>query len=334
MGNNILITGAGGFIGGFLVEEAIKRKYQVFAGIRSTSSKKYLTDPGIHFLELNYNDPASLDITLNTIADKYGGFDYIIHNAGLIKAKSNADYFLVNFENTKKLVDALKRNNLTPHKFIYISSLAAFGPGEGSNPITEHQIQKPITAYGLSKLKSEQLLYATRGFPFLIINSTAVYGPREKGFLLPLKLIEKHLEFYISSPKQLLSFVHVEDFCKAVFLTIVSSAINRRFLVSDLNVYTPKIFNLIGKTMLNKKTIQINIPPSLAWILASFSEILGRITKKASVLNRERLKEFKSLNWKADCSEIIKLGYKPQFNLEEGLKQTIQWYQEQGWLKN
>ncbi len=331
---NILITGASGFIGSFLVEEAIQRNNQTFAGIRSTSSKKYLSDPKIHFIELNYRDPVSMDISLNNFANKYGSFDYIIHNAGLIKAKSKADYFLVNFENTKEFVNALKRNNLVPHKFIYISSLAAFGPGERSNPITEHQVQKPLTAYGLSKLRSEQFLYAAKDFPFLIINSTAVYGPREKGFLFLLKSIEKHLELHISSTKQLLSFVHVQDFCKAVFLSMESSAINRRFLVSDLNVYTPEIFNLIVKTNLNKKTIPINIPSSVARLLALFSEILGRISNEVPVLSRERLKEFKALNWNVDCSEIIKLGFKPQFSLEEGLKQTIQWYKKQGWLRN
>lgn len=51
---SILITGASGFIGSFIVEEALKRKFGVWAGIRPTSSKKYLKNRKIHFLELDF----------------------------------------------------------------------------------------------------------------------------------------------------------------------------------------------------------------------------------------------------------------------------------------
>ena len=48
---SVLITGASGFIGSFIVEEALKRRFGVWAGIRSTSSKKYLKNRKIHFLD-------------------------------------------------------------------------------------------------------------------------------------------------------------------------------------------------------------------------------------------------------------------------------------------
>jgi len=54
---SILITGASGFIGSFIVEEALKRKFGVWAGIRSTSSKRYLKNRKIHFLELDFAHP-------------------------------------------------------------------------------------------------------------------------------------------------------------------------------------------------------------------------------------------------------------------------------------
>src|ERR1035437_3842417 len=231
MKKNILVTGASGFIGSFLVEEAIKRNYQTFAGIRTASNKKYLSDPGIHFLELNFNNNILLDIALNNFANQYGRFDFIIHTAGLTKAINKADFSLVNFENTDK--------------FVYISSLASFGPGINTNPITSCQIQQPLTEYGKSKLKAEQFLYANPDFPFLIINPTAVYGPRDKDFFFLLKSIEKHIEVYIGSTEQLLSFVHVQDLVEAIFLSMESSAINQNLLVSDLKLYTSKTFNHI-----------------------------------------------------------------------------------------
>src|SRR5665647_100431 len=333
MKKNILVTGASGFIGSFLVEEAIKRNYQTFAGIRSASNKKYLSDPEIHFLELDFSDKNLLDTSLNNFANQYGRFDFIIHTAGVTKAINKADYSLVNYENTKKFVQSLKENNLVPDKFIYISSLASFGPGIKTLPINSEQAQNPLTEYGKSKLKAEKFLYANTDFPFLIINPTAVYGPRDKGFIFLLKSIEKHIEVYIGSTRQLLSFIHVHDLVKAIFLSMESAAVNQNLLVSDLNLYTSKIFNSIIKKNLSKKTVSFIVPGYVAGVFAMIAEISKRIRGKATVLTRERVKEFEAMNWSVDCAEIIKLGFLPQYSLEEGLKQTIKWYHDQGWIK-
>ena len=50
MTKKVLVTGAGGFIGGFIVEEALKRGYDVWAAVRATTSRKYLTDSRIHLI--------------------------------------------------------------------------------------------------------------------------------------------------------------------------------------------------------------------------------------------------------------------------------------------
>ncbi|WP_298390495.1 NAD(P)-dependent oxidoreductase [Hydrotalea sp.] len=334
MQKKILITGASGFIGSFLVEEAIKRNYQTFAGIRTAGNKKYLSDPHIHFLEMDFSNDILLDNALNNFAGEYGRFDFIIHNAGVTKSINKAMYSLVNFENTKRFVHALQRNNLVPNKFVYISSLASFGPGINACPITTCQIQQPLTRYGKSKLKAEQFLYANSAFPFLIINPAAVYGPRDKDFFFLLKSIQKHIEIYIGSTEQLLSFIHVQDLAEAIFLSMESAAIHQNLIVSDLNLYTSKTFNRIVKKNLDKKTIVFVVPVFVARLVAMFSEIAGRIKGKASVLNSEHLKEIEAMNWSVNCTEIIKLGFLPQFNLEEGLKHTIQWYKKHGWLKS
>ena len=333
MQKNILITGASGFIGSFLVEEAIKRNYRTFAGIRNSSSKKYLTLPDIHFIELDFSNDISLDSALINFTKLYGKLDYVIHNAGITRAKTNEAYDQVNFENTKRFVRALQRNKQVPEKFMYISSLASFGPSADDKPITYQHIQKPLTGYGKSKMKAEEFLYATPFFPFLIINPTTVYGPRDKDVFFLLQLIEKHFEFYIGNKEQLLSFVHVLDLCRAVFISMESEAINQNFLVSDLAAYTAKRFNEIVKSGLHKKTISIVLPISLIRALAFITEGVGKLSGRVPILNKERLKEFEASNWSVDASEMVSLGYLPQYGLEEGLKNTIDWYKEQGWIK-
>ncbi len=333
MKKNILITGASGFIGSFLVKESINRNYQTFAGVRNESIRKYLTDPAIHFLELNFTDDHLLDAALTKFADQYGKLDYIIHTAGLTKSLHNEEFDKVNFENTKRFIHSLQRMEMVPDKFVFISSLASYGPADNEQPIHSSKTPSPLTAYGKSKLKAEQYLYTVENFPFLIINPTAVYGPRDKDFFFLLKSISNHLELYIGNDQQQLSFVHVSDLVDAIFIAMESDAHTQNLLVSDLNVYSSKQVNQLIKQHLNKRTISLIVPPSIAEVVAAVSENIGKLRGKVPILNRERLKEFKAKNWSVDCSEMAALGYQPQFDLDKGLKNAITWYKEHGWMK-
>ena len=79
---SVLVTGASGFIGSFIVEEALKRGFDVWAGIRSSSSREYLQDSRIHFLELDFAHSDVLCAQLSAHKEANGKFDYIIHCAG------------------------------------------------------------------------------------------------------------------------------------------------------------------------------------------------------------------------------------------------------------
>lgn len=333
MQKKILITGASGFIGSFLVEEALNRNYETIAGIRSSSSKKFLSNPTLQFLDLDYTNEITLDQTLKQFTNKFGKFDYIIHNAGLTKANKNEDYFSVNYDNTRKFVEALIRNNIVPEKFVYISSLASFGPSLSLEPISSKQLQQPLTAYGRSKLKAEQFLHSTPNFPFVIINPTAVYGPREKDAFLLIQTIAKSLEVYIGNKNQMLSWVHVEDLVNAIFIGLESTATNKNLIISDNRIYTPKEFNTIIKNTLNKKTFSFTIPKFILKSVTNAFELVGKMKGQVPILNNERLKEFEAFNWSVDSSEIIDLGFTPKYTLENGLPHTINWYKENGWLK-
>ena len=125
---SVLITGASGFIGSFIVEEALKRRFGVWAGIRSTSSKKYLKNRKIHFLELDFAHPNELRAQLSGHKGTYNKFDYIIHCAGVTKCSDKKTFDYVNYLQTKYFIDTLKALNMVPKQFIYISTLSVFGP--------------------------------------------------------------------------------------------------------------------------------------------------------------------------------------------------------------
>jgi len=333
MQKNVLITGASGFIGSFLVEESIRKGYRVFAGIRASSSRQYLTDPSIHFLELDLMDTAAMQQALQAAADKYGAFDYVIHAAGITKSLHLSAFYEVNVASTQRLVNTLQQQQLLKEKFVFISSLASYGPGVGSEPITALSVPNPITAYGRSKREAENLLYQTNDFPFLVINPTAVYGPRDKDFLFVLQTVQQKLELYVGSREQLLSFVHVADLVKAVFLSMESGHTRQNVLVSDLANYTTAEMNRIIKQQLGVSAIAVTVPTWIAVSAAVLSEAVGNLRGKVPLLNRERLKEFRASNWAASCAELENLGYRPDHNLESGLSDTIAWYRGKGLLK-
>ena len=122
----ILITGASGFIGSFLVEEALKRKYEVYAGVRTSSNRKYLPNEAIHFTEMNFSDKKAL----KTWLQKESRFDYIIHAAGIIKSCNKTDFITSNYQYTKNFIEVLYETDKIPDKFLFISSLAVVRPGD------------------------------------------------------------------------------------------------------------------------------------------------------------------------------------------------------------
>ena len=242
---SVLVTGASGFIGSFIVEEALRRGFGVWAGIRSSSSREYLQDRKIHFLELDFAHPNELRAQLSGHKGTYSKFDYIIHCAGVTKCVDKNEFDLVNYLQTKYFIDTLRELNMIPKQFIFISTLSVFGPIREKNytPITEEDTPMPNTAYGLSKLKAEIYLQSIPGFPYVIYRPTGVYGPREKDYFLMAKSIRQHTDFSVGFRRQDLTFVYVKDIVQAVFLGIEKQVSCRTYFLADGKVYRSRAFS-------------------------------------------------------------------------------------------
>ncbi len=322
----ILITGASGFIGSFLVEEALQKGYEVYAGIRKSSSKAYLQDENINFIEFDLSDK-------NDIKSKLQSFDYIIHAAGTTKSCSTSDFEKINYQYTVNLIEALQETKQMPKKFIYISSLAVYGPGnpEQAIPIKVTDPKKPITLYGHSKLKTEEYIRTVQNLPYIIFRPTGVYGPREKDFYVMYKTVKSGIETYIDTKEQHLTFVYVKDLAKVFFDAIASNIVSKTYFVTDLKMYTAKDLNDYVKKALKVKTITIIFPKIFVKVLAFLSEKFSCLfTNKIATLNTEKYKEIIQKNWLCDSTELVNdFNYKPQYDLENGIKETIAWYKEQ-----
>ena len=121
--DRILITGASGFIGSFIVEEALAKGMEVWAAVRKSSSRAFLTDNRIHFIQLTLSDASRLCEELQDHA-----FDYVVHAAGVTKCLHAEDFHKVNTLGTENLVKALIATHQPLRRFVYLSSLSIFGP--------------------------------------------------------------------------------------------------------------------------------------------------------------------------------------------------------------
>jgi len=332
----ILITGASGFIGSFLVEEGLRRGDEVWAGVRSTSSRRYLRDERIRFVDLDFSSCSVLRQQLGLHRQQYGAWDVVIHCAGVTKCLHKKDFMQANYLYTRHLVEALQALDMVPRQFIYISSLSVFGPVREKDytPIREEDTPVPNTAYGESKLCSEQYLQSLDDFPYVIFRPTGVYGPREKDYFLMAKSIKRHLDFSVGYKRQDLTFIYVKDLVKAVYLSLEKQVLHRAYFVSDGNVYESRTFSdLIQKELGNPYVIHIKCPLFILKVVSLLAEKVTALLGRSSTLNGDKYKIMKQRNWQCDISPLVsELGYCPDYNLERGVKEIIAWYKNEKWL--
>ena len=336
MAKRILITGASGFIGSFLVEKALASGYETYAGIRIGSSREYLQDERIRFVDLRFSDSQQLTAQLKQIADTEGKFDYIVHNAGVTKAVDPGAFERVNFRFTANLIDALIAADAVPEKFILMSSLSVMGPGDEEQyaAIQSHDAPRPNTAYGRSKLCAEEYLRTQQDFPYVILRPSGVYGPREKDYLMMIKTVKSGLDISAGLREQRLTFVFVRDLVEAVFLALQSPVVGKSYFVTDGNDYTDREYTALLCELLGKRfVLRLKIPLPIVKFVSVAAEEISKITKQASTLNRDKFRIMQQRNWLCEVEPLQnELGFSPAYDLRKGLEESIRWYREHRWI--
>ena len=326
----ILVTGATGFIGSFIVSEGIHRGYTVYAGIRSTSSRKYLPE-GVQTVELSLGNKEKLKAELSAL----GRFDYIIHNAGVTKCNQKTDFDRVNYGFTRNFVEALQECDMVPQKFLFVSSMAAFGPGNPKTlePVRLADIPKPDTLYGISKLKAEQFIMEQKDFPYLFLRPTGVYGPREKDYFVFLKTVNNHLEPAMGTKKQYLTFVYVTDLVKVIYLALESPFLQKAWFVSDGNVYDNREYAAIVKKHLNRWALYLPVPLFLVKAISYALDAVCGWFGVSPTLNKDKYKIMRATNWKCEIEPLQRdLNFGAEYDLDKGIEACVEWYRKEKWL--
>lgn len=331
----VLVVGAGGFAGGFIVEEGLKRGFDVWAGLRASTSRVYLTDDKIKFVEFDFENPESIISTLMESMPGEEKWDWIIYNLGATKAISFADFSKINYEYLKIFVQALKSTGKMPEKFLYMSSLSVMGPRheKDAGRFRETDIPQPNTKYGASKLKAEMLLQM-ENVPYIIFRPTGIYGPRDKDYFLMLKTISNGFDFSAGYRRQLLTFIYVEDLARAIYDALQKAPVGNVYLISEDRAYSQKEFRKLAGMILGKKgVISLPLPLWVVKAVSSVAEKWGVARMKPSTLNRDKFNIMKQRNWDVDVSKAKNdFGFNPQVSLNEGIKKAVEWYRNQNWL--
>lgn len=326
MNKRILITGSSGFIGSFLCDEALHRGYETYAAVRGGSSRRWLQHKDLNFITLDFNDSAQMADAFRHEGVK---FDVVVHAGGATKCLDKDEFMRHNYQSTVNLVEALVAAGSVPATFVYLSSLSAI---YGS-------------AYGESKLKTEGWLKAHPLFAgkadgsacrLFIFRPTGVYGPREKDYFMMAKSIKQHIDFAVGYKRQVLTFVYVRDLVSAIFAAIGKNEVanGKTYLVSDGHNYDSRAFSdLIQKELGVKGVLHIKAPLWLLRVISGVAEWFSHLTGKPSTLNGDKYRIMRQRNWQCDISPIRRdLGFEPEWPLERGVKECMQWYKDNKWL--
>lgn len=325
-----LVTGASGFVGSHLVDLLLSKNYNVRVIARKGSSLRWVKDQPIEIVNCDYDDPVGLKEAVKDC-------DYIFHVAGVIKSKTKEGYYEGNQKVTRYLLNAVKMVNPNLKRFILVSSQAAMGPSPSKEPIIEDAQYNPVTTYGRSKMAAEkEVLTEKDNFPVTICRPPAVYGPRDPEILIFFQTIAKGLHPMIGFDEKNISLVHVSDLVRGILLAAENDmSIGKTYFIADEKYYNWKDVGELASRLLNKKVIRIRIPHFAVFAVAAVSQFLSYFRNEATILNLEKANEMIQQNWTCSVQRAVKeLGYRQQITLENGFRDTIEWYKKEKWLGN
>lgn len=326
MGERVLVTGATGFIGSHLVDDLLSKGYEVDALVRESSDLRWLRDRKVGLIRGDLAGEARLP--------SLDGFAYIYHLGGATRTLRGRDFYLINQKGTERLIEAA-RDIRGLKRFVYLSSQAAAGPSADERPRTEEDIPCPVSAYGESKLRGEEAVLSCRDrFHVSILRPCAVYGPRDTYMLELFRLISRGYVPLVGNGPMYFSFCYIDDLVQALLLSIRQDySSGDIFFIADGEKYSFDFFTELVSSELRVRLRRIHIPIWAAWFYATAAEAWGIVRRRPAYFHRSKYLEAVQRNWVCDIENAKKkLGFHPGFYLETGIKITLQWYREKGWL--
>ena len=325
----VLVTGASGFLGGHVAERLSARGDTVRALVRKTSNTRHLqTLAGVELFEGSVEQASR-------VVEAVDGVDAIVHCAGIVKARTSDEFFMVNVGGTSNLVDAARKAGKKLARLVHVSSLEAAGPSADGRPVPVDQ-ENPVTAYGRSKLAAEKVvLAASAEVPVTILRPGAIYGPRDGEILEAFKAIERGLLPLVGDGSAKGVWIYATD-CADVCVRAIDAGVpsGRVYFVDDgcgalpLRQMLADAERALGKRAL----LRWSLPVPVFMAVARGVEAFGRLSGKAVMLTREKASMLLQ-DWVCSSEATrTELAWTPQVPWSEGVVKAVAWYRDNGWL--
>jgi nucleoside-diphosphate-sugar epimerase len=323
----VLVTGAGGFIGQHLVDRLLEQGSIVRALVRPGAN---LPDWGRH-----------VDVVEGDIHDFHAmnraaaGVDTVFHLAGKTHALSEveqdeAGYHNVNVDGTRNVLEGAVARGVS--RVVFFSSVKAMGE-ETEECLDESGKALPSTAYGRSKLAAERLVLdcgKRAGLHVVCLRLPLVYGPGNKGNLFRMiAAIDRGFFPPLPPVRNRRSMVHVTNVVEAALLTATSPAANGQcYIVTDGRPYsTRELYEKICHG-LGKRIPQWSISIGVLRVLGHMGDAAGRIRGKRFVFDSDALEKLIGSAWYSSDKLFRELGYRPSITFEGALPELVAWYRK------
>lgn len=316
-------------LGVAICKEALSQGYEVRAFVMPNRGLTVLADLQIETVEGNLSDKLSLKMAVQ-------GCDYIINVAALthVWPTKNEASWLVNYEGTKNLVEAVQGSDLVRMVHIGSASSFAFGPqnapGDESRPF-------PVNAYGLdyinSKKAAQEFLveqFKNTGFPVIVVCPTYMIGPYDTGpssGKMILELYKGGLPGYSTGGK---NFVYSLDVAKAAVNALHMGRLGECYIAGHENLYFGDFFKRSAQAMNIKFKVR-KVPGFLVVLIGAMGSIIARLSGKPPKLSYTTalLSLNKQFYNPKKAVEELKM---PQSPIELAVKDAVSWWKSNRYL--
>ena len=313
------LTGGTGFLGRYIARALDKAGYQVRMLARSMVVHPQLQGLTLEVIPGSLSDDEACKQLVN-------GADLVVHCAGLIKAKSHAEFLAINGDATARLAKhwaemAKDRPTKEPKcRFVLISSLAAREPD--------------ISDYAASKQAGEAALIEVGG-DWLILRPAAIYGPWDTETLAIFKAQKWPLQPLLGGPEARVGLIHVEDMTSAVIKLGQEGKTQQIYELCDARTegygWQEIVNSAAGAMNLAARTVQV--PSGVMRAAGWLSRHIPRPARLASVFSDGKAREILHEDWAVDPDRIPpKSLWTPKIALDQGFADTTSWYRGAGWL--
>ncbi len=275
------------------------------------------------------------DITdLDSLDSAVQNIDRIYHLAAVLVADEPDLFYRVNVAGTKNLIEACKRRKVALKRFLFVSSISAFGP-TGSRSFNENDPSCPVNDYGRSKLEAEILVKSPANpYPWTIIRPVEIYGPgRFDSFYQICRAAKMGVELQLGEGEVTLGYV--DDIVSGIIEACENPVTTgKTYLLGEDRIYSLSDVTRTFARAVRRRPLTLKIPYAMLYAAAGVLEGLSKITKTKPPITRWQLESYLNhCTWKFDISRARKdFGFEAKVPLEVGAVRTIEWYRREGYL--